>query len=75
MMMKAPVVTKPASYRPLSSDLKRVDAHAVQPEEYEELPELSDEMLPRAVFKKAGRPRSSKLSHPATSASASISTR
>lgn len=75
MMMKAPFVTKPASYRPLSSDLKRVDAHVVQPEEYEELPELTDEMLARAVFKKAGRPRSGKLPHPATSASASISTR
>jgi uncharacterized protein (DUF4415 family) len=35
-----------------------VDAHAIQPEEYEELPELTDEMLARAVFKKAGRPRS-----------------
>jgi uncharacterized protein (DUF4415 family) len=35
-----------------------VDAHAIQPEEYEDLPELTDEMLARAVFKKAGRPRS-----------------
>jgi len=38
--------------------LKRVDAHAIKPEEYEELPELTDEMFARAVFKKAGRPRS-----------------
>jgi uncharacterized protein (DUF4415 family) len=37
-----------------------VDAHAIQPEEYEDLPELTDEMLARAVFKKAGRPRSVK---------------
>ena len=51
-------MSKPASHRTLSSDLKRVDAHSVQPEEYEELPELTDEMLARAVFKKAGRPRS-----------------
>jgi uncharacterized protein (DUF4415 family) len=42
----------------LGSDLKRVDAHVVQPNEYEELPELTEEMLSRAVFKKAGRPRS-----------------
>ena len=30
-------VNKPASHRTLGSDLKRVDAHVVQPEEYEEL--------------------------------------
>ena len=51
-------MSKSASHRTLSSELKRVDAHVVQPEEYEELPELTDEMLARAVFKKAGRPRS-----------------
>jgi uncharacterized protein (DUF4415 family) len=38
--------------------LKRVDAHVIEPDEYEELPELTDEMLSRAVLKKAGRPRS-----------------
>jgi uncharacterized protein (DUF4415 family) len=42
----------------LGSDLKRLDAHIIKPEEYEELPELTDEMLARAVFKKAGRPKS-----------------
>jgi uncharacterized protein (DUF4415 family) len=42
----------------LGSDLKRVDAHVIKPEEYEELPEMTDEMFSRAVFKKAGRPRS-----------------
>jgi uncharacterized protein (DUF4415 family) len=42
----------------LGSDLKRVDAHVIQPEEYDELPEMTDEMFTRAVFKKAGRPRS-----------------
>jgi uncharacterized protein (DUF4415 family) len=42
----------------LGSDLKRVDAHGVEPQEYEELPEMTDEMFARAVFKKAGRPRS-----------------
>lgn len=31
----------------------------IQPGEYEELPELTDEMLSRAVVNKGGRPRSS----------------
>jgi len=52
------IVNKPALRRTLGSDLKRVDADVVQPEEYEELPELTDEMFARAVFKKAGRPKS-----------------
>jgi uncharacterized protein (DUF4415 family) len=47
-----------ASRRTLGSDLARVDAHAIQPEEYEELPELDDEMIGRAVVKKGGRPKS-----------------
>ena len=52
------IVNKPALRRTLGSALKRVDAHVVQTEEYEELPELTDEMFARAVFKKAGRPKS-----------------
>ncbi|MBI3154995.1 MAG: BrnA antitoxin family protein [Burkholderiales bacterium] len=52
------IVRKPASRRTLGSDLKRVDAHVIKPEEYEELPELTDEMFERTVFKKAGRPKS-----------------
>jgi uncharacterized protein (DUF4415 family) len=32
------------------TDLAKVDAHVVQPHEYEELPELTDEMFERAVF-------------------------
>jgi uncharacterized protein (DUF4415 family) len=47
---------KSASRRSLGSDLARVDAHVIQPEEYEELPEWTDEMLARAVVKRAGRP-------------------
>jgi uncharacterized protein (DUF4415 family) len=35
-----------------------VDAHVIKPAEYEELPELTDEMLARAVVKRGGRPRS-----------------
>ncbi len=47
-----------ASRRSLKSDLARVDAHLVTPEEYKELPELTDEMLARAKIKKRGRPLS-----------------
>jgi uncharacterized protein (DUF4415 family) len=38
--------------------LARVDAHVIKPSEYKELPELTEEMLARAVVKKGGRPRS-----------------
>ena len=51
-------VNKPASHRTLGSDLKHVDAHIVQPDEYQELPELTEEMFASVVFKKAGRPKS-----------------
>ena len=49
---------KPVSRRTLKSDLGRVDAHAIRPHEYKELPELSSDALSRAVVKKGGRPRS-----------------
>ena len=49
---------KHASRRTLGSNLARVDAHAIKPAEYKELPELTDEMLARAVVKRGGRPRS-----------------
>lgn len=51
-------MSKPASRRTLGSDLARVDAHVVKPNEYKELPELTDAMLARAVVNKGGRPRS-----------------
>ncbi|MEO8123231.1 MAG: BrnA antitoxin family protein [Burkholderiales bacterium] len=47
---------KPASARSLKSDLVRVDAHRIQAREYDELPELDDDMLARAVVNKGGRP-------------------
>ena len=50
---------KPASHRSLKSDLSRVDAHKIKPEEYEELPELTSSMLARAKVNKGGRPFSS----------------
>ena len=48
---------RPASRRSLKSDLARVDAHTVKPGEYEELPELTDDMLARGTVNKGGRPR------------------
>jgi uncharacterized protein (DUF4415 family) len=51
-------VSKPVSRRSLGSNLARVDAHVIKPAEYKELPELTDEMLARAVVKRGGRPRS-----------------
>jgi uncharacterized protein (DUF4415 family) len=50
---------RPASRRSLKSDLARVDAHVVKKGEYDELPELTDEMLARAKVNKGGRPVSS----------------
>ena len=47
---------KLASRRSLKSDLARVDAHVVKAEEYEDLPELTDDMLARAKVNKGGRP-------------------
>ncbi len=49
---------KRVSRRSLGSDLRRVDAHVVQRYEYDELPELTDEMLARGKVNKGGRPRS-----------------
>ena len=49
---------KPASRRTLSSDLERSDAHTIKASEYEELPELTAEMLESAAVRKGGRPRS-----------------
>jgi uncharacterized protein (DUF4415 family) len=40
----------------LKSDLSRVDAHTIDDQEYEELPELTETMLARAKVNKGGRP-------------------
>ena len=50
--------SKRRSPRSLGSDLARVAAHVIQPQEYEELPELTDDMLARGRVNKGGRPRS-----------------
>ena len=51
-------VNKPVSRRSLASNLKQVNAHHIAPHEYEELPELTEDMLARAKLKKGGRPLS-----------------
>ena len=50
--------SKRVSRHSLGSHLVKVAAHVIQPEEYEELPELTDEMLARGAINKGGRPRS-----------------
>ena len=47
---------KTASRHSLKSDMARVDAHTLKQDEYEELPELTEEMLARAKVNKGGRP-------------------
>ena len=49
---------KTASHHSLKSDMARVDAHALKRDEYEDLPELTEEMLARAKVNKGGRPLS-----------------
>ena len=39
----------------IHSDLQRVDAHVIQPEEYEEIPEIKEEDLTHAVIKRPGQ--------------------
>lgn len=40
----------------MGSDLAKVATHVIQPEEYEELPELTEDMLARGKVNKGGRP-------------------
>jgi uncharacterized protein (DUF4415 family) len=47
---------KPASGRSFKSNLAQVDARILQASDYEELPELTENMLARAQVNKGGRP-------------------
>jgi len=47
---------KSASRPTLKSDLARVDGHVSAAEEFDELPEITDDMLSRAKVNKGGRP-------------------
>ena len=49
--------SKRASHHSLGSDLAKVAAHAIQPDEYQDLPELTEEMLSRGKVNRGGRPR------------------
>jgi uncharacterized protein (DUF4415 family) len=51
------IVSKPESNRSLKSRLKAIDEHVIQPHEYDELPELTEEALARGVVNRGGRPR------------------
>ena len=47
---------KHALPRSLTSDMARVDAHALTQDDYDELPEINEEMLARATVNRGGRP-------------------
>ena len=47
---------KPGLQRSLTSDLGQVDARPVAEGDYEELPELDEAMLARAIVRRGGRP-------------------
>ena len=49
---------KHVSRRSSGSDLARVDAHVIRRREYDELPDLTEDMLARGKVSKGGRPRS-----------------
>jgi hypothetical protein len=44
-----------AKKRVLGSDLKKVDRHVIQPHEYDEAPELTDEFFERADHYRGGK--------------------
>jgi uncharacterized protein (DUF4415 family) len=45
----------PAKKRVLGSDLKKIDRHVVQPHEYDEIPELTDEWFASADRRSGGK--------------------
>jgi uncharacterized protein (DUF4415 family) len=53
-MTESKRATRPPSK--IGSDLQKVDTHVITPEEYEEAPELTDEMLARATLHEGGKP-------------------
>jgi uncharacterized protein (DUF4415 family) len=44
------------SGRRTKTDLARLDAHVIQPHEYDEIPELTDESLTNGTYRPVGRP-------------------
>jgi hypothetical protein len=45
----------PKNKNPIATDLKRLDAHIVQPHEYEDAPELTDAQLAAADVHEGGK--------------------
>ena len=45
----------PAKKRVLGSDLKKIDLHVIQPHEYDEIPELTDDFFERADHYRGGK--------------------
>ena len=43
-----------AKLKNIKSNLKKVDSHRIKADEYDDLPELTDEMMDRAVYKVSG---------------------
>lgn len=43
-----------AKRKNIKSNLKKVDKHSIKEDEYDDLPELTDEMLERATYKVGG---------------------
>jgi len=39
----------------LSSNLKKIDSHVITPDEYEEIPELTEEFFENGIWKIGGR--------------------
>jgi uncharacterized protein (DUF4415 family) len=49
-------MTKKKRSTAAGSDLRRVDVHVIAPHEYEEAPELSEEMLAKGTWHMGGKP-------------------
>ena len=58
----------PRSGKSIRSDLRKLDAHRIRPQEYEEAPELTDDQLARATLEIGGKPVRGRprLDHPKT---------
>ena len=50
------IANKTVSRRALKSKLARVDTHVIKPDEYQEIPELTNTMLARAKVNKDEKP-------------------
>jgi len=58
----------PRNRKDIRSDLKKLDAHRIRPEEYEDAPELTDDQLAGATLEIGGKPVRGRprLDHPKT---------